>query len=268
MKTVILTSVSSKNIYKVNYLADRVNVVAKVIEKRPLQNTFDKKVASRKKMMNKYGLLKTINKLLYNKYKYYFIAGKQEETIRHLLFPDGAEVKYNKDIPTLEVPDINDASAIEFISAHDPDIIAVCGTSVLRPEVFQLAKKGTINIHSGIIPEYRSAEPTFWALYNNEPDKVGVTIHFVDKGVDTGPIIYQQAVGVSKDDNIATLFFKCNKVGAELMVKAIRDIESDDVKTIRRDVISGKAYYHMDLGIWQYMIFKWRFGRLRRTLRP
>jgi methionyl-tRNA formyltransferase len=267
MKIIILTSVSAKNIYKVNYLTDRVNVVAKVIEKRPMQNTFDKKVASRKKMIKKYGLLKTINKLLYNKYKYYFIAGKQEETIRHLLFPNGAEVEYNKDIPTLEVPDINDTKCIEFISEHDPDIIAVCGTSVLRPEVFQLAKKGTINIHSGIIPEYRSADPIFWALYNNEPDKVGVTIHFVDKGVDTGPIIYQQAVGVNRDDNIATLFYKCNKVGAELMVKAIRDIENGTVKTINRDVIYSKAYYHMDLGIWQYIIFKWRLEMLRRTLR-
>jgi len=266
MKVIILTSYSTKNIYKVNYLIERLNVVGKVIEKRPRPVSLREKVNIRKRMIRRHGLIKTVNKLLYNKYRSLIINRQNEDTIRNTLFPDGADVEYSKDIPTIEVSNINEQSCIDFIKEHDPDVIAVCGTTVLKPQVFKLAKKGTINIHSGIVPEYRSADPFFWALYNNEPDKVGVTIHFVDEGIDTGPIIYQSAVGVTKDDTIATLVCKCNIIGAELMVRAIEDIERGEVKILKREDIQGRAFYHINLGILQYCIFLWRFRKLKNNL--
>jgi methionyl-tRNA formyltransferase len=156
---------------------------------------------------------------------------------------------------------------MKFIQLQKPDIIAVCGTSVIKPKIFTLSQKGTINIHCGITPEYRSADPVFWALYNNEPDKVGVTIHYVDEGIDTGDIIYQEPVEVTRDDNLSILYCKCIKTGAELMVKAIDDIEHGNVKTVRKDSISGKAYYHMDLGIWQHFLFQRKFKKMKRSLK-
>ena len=265
MKVLILTSYTPHNIYLVNNLTCTKNVIAKVIEKRPVPKTQKAKMNIRGKMLKKYGFLKTINKLLYNKYKSYFFNNKDNATGEKVLFAN-EEIKYIHNIPTIEVESINDDKCKEFILGHKPDIIAVCGTTVIKPGIFTLSKKGTINIHCGIIPEYRSADPIFWALYNNEPNKVGVTIHFVDAGIDTGDIIYQEAVKVTKDDNPATLYCKCIQTGADLMVKAIDDIENDRVKTIKKDNISGKAYYHMDLGIWQYFVFQGRFKKLKINL--
>lgn len=266
MKVLILTSRTTSNIYLVNYLTQRITVVGKVIEKRPAPESQKEKMEIRRRMLRKYGFIKTFNKLFYNKYRYYFLNRQQDDSIRQLLFPDNMDIDYTANIPTIEVPNINDELCKAFIKERQPDVIAVCGTTVIKPEVFELPAKGTINIHCGITPEYKSADPIFWALYNNEPDKVGVTIHFVDKGVDTGPIIYQQAVGVDKADDLGTLYGKCIKTGAALMSKALEDIERGDVKTIRKEGVSGKAYYHMDLGIWQYFQFRRRFGKLKRRL--
>jgi len=266
MRVLILTSFTSANIYLVNYLTAKHNVVAKVIEKRPAALTFDEKMGRRKKMLKKYGFYKTINKLLYNKYKTYASRKGGDDIIKQSLFPGPGEPHYEKDIPSTEVSDINEPKCLEFISLHNPDIIAVCGTTVLKPVVFELSGRGTINIHTGIIPEYRSADPIFWALYNNDPENVGVTIHFVDKGIDTGPIIYQERVGVTRADDLETLYCKCIKKGAELMSKAISDLERGEVKTTRKDGVQGKAYYHMDLGMWQYLILRRRFRKLKRNL--
>jgi methionyl-tRNA formyltransferase len=266
LKVLILTSITPHNIYLVNYLTDNKNIIGKVIEKIPLLSSTGEKMAKRKKLIKKYGFLKTINKLIYNKYKFHAFLKHDTGIVQQDLFPDSTEMKYTKDVPTIEVANINEQKAIEFISGQKPDIIAVCGTSVIKPDVFNLSRIGTINIHCGITPEYRSADPIFWALYNNEPDKVGVTIHFVDEGIDTGNIIYQKAVGVTGDDNLSTLYIKCIKAGAELMVNAIDDLEKGEVKIIDKRNVKGKAYYHMDLGIWQYLTFQRRFNKLKKTL--
>jgi len=266
MKILILTSYTPHNIYLVNALTDRKNIVGKVIQKRRVPASQKEKMDIRRRMARRHGFIKTANKLLYNKWKSLSVSKNEGNIVKDMLFNHTREPAYTKDIPTIEVQDINSSKCRDFISAHNPDVVAVCGTSVIKPEIFTLSQKGTINIHCGIIPEYRSADPSFWALYNGEPDKVGVTIHFVDAGIDTGDIIYQETVQVTKDDNLATLYCKCIKTGAELMAKAIDDIEHDNVKRIKKDNVSGKAYYHMDLGILQYFVFQRKFKKLKKTL--
>jgi folate-dependent phosphoribosylglycinamide formyltransferase PurN len=265
MKILILTSYTIANTYVVNYLTIKKNIIAKVIEKKRNPTSYKEKMDIRRKMIKKYGVFRALNKLLFNKYKSIFLNKKDDGILKNILFGSD-EVKFTQNIPTIEVEDINGEKCVDFISKYNPDVIAVCGTSVIKPDVFRLSRKGTINIHCGITPDYRSADPIFWALYNNEPDKVGVTIHFVDKGIDTGDIIYQKAVGVTKDNNLATLYCKCIKTGADLMVKAIDDIERGEVKTIKKDKKLGKVYYHMDLGIWEYIGFRRRFKKLKSKL--
>lgn len=264
MRVLLLTSITPRNIFLVNYLTERHNVVAKVIEKKPAPATIAEKMRVRWKMARRHGLAKTLNKLLYNKYRQHFLNGRDGAAVSELF--GASRVGYSRDIPTLEVGNVNDEECIEFIKTYAPDVIAVCGTGIIKPEVFSLSRKGTINIHCGITPEYRSADPVFWALYNGEPEKVGVTIHFVDKGIDTGGIIYQQRVEVTGSDTIESLYCKCIKEGAELLSRAIADIEGSRVRTIRKEGSPNRAYFHVDLGIWQYMKFARRFEKMKKRL--
>jgi methionyl-tRNA formyltransferase len=266
MKIVILTSERPHNIWLVNQLLARQDVAGMVIERRPLAVKAEDKVERRRRMIKKYGLLRTINKLLFNKLRSRFLAGPTAETVKASFFPGGAPLAYTREVPTIVVPSVNDATCIAFIKQMAPELLAVCGTGVLKPEVFTLAPQGTINIHTGITPEYRSADPIFWALYMGEPDKVGVTVHYIDRGIDTGPIIHQEAVPVYADDTLATIYVRCIRKGAQLYKRALADIQNGSVRTIDRSGVTGRSFFSIDMGLVQYLLFRWRFYRLAARL--
>ena len=85
-----------------------------------------------------------------------------------------------------KVEDLNSSKAQIIIKDLKPDLILVFGTGILKKETFSIPKKGSINIHTGITPNYRGSKSEFWALYNNQPELVGYTIHCIDQGIDTG----------------------------------------------------------------------------------
>lgn len=218
------------------------------------------------RLVERHGLLRTLNRLLYNAFRARFISATETRIFRETFFPHGQRVAYGREVPAVTVQNINDVSCISFIRQHAPDLIAVCGTTVIKPEVFTLAPLGAINIHTGITPEYRSADPVFWALYNGEPDKVGVTIHFVDGGIDTGPILRQSAVPVYASDTLSGVKARCIRRGAELYLETLGDIEAHTAHIVQRPGVRGRAYYTINLGLIQYMVFSWRFARLKRRL--
>lgn len=266
MRIVILTSETSANVWLVNQLLVRHHVVGMVIERRPLALSKEDKYERRRRMIQRYGFARTFNKLLYNKIKSRFAATAEAITIKERFFPNGVPINYAFQVPTQVVESINDAECIEFIKRYVPDILAVCGTTVIRPEVFTLTLKGAINIHTGITPEYRSADPIFWALYRGEPEKVGVTIHFIDRGIDTGPIIHQDTVPVYADDTLATIYVRCIRRGAELYSRALSEIAKGQVQIVQRGGVENRAFRSIDLGIIQYFLFYLRFRRMAKQL--
>jgi methionyl-tRNA formyltransferase len=213
-------------------------------------------------MMARYGRARTLNKLAFNWIRWRFLAPGEARIVRDSFFPRAKSPTYEREVYTVVVENINDARCVEFLRAERPDTIAVCGTSVLRPEVFTLASRGTVNIHTGITPEYRSADPIFWALYNLEPEKVGVTIHFIDRGIDSGPVIHQEPVPVYAEDSLASIYVRCIRRGAELYSLALREIAEGSVRTLEKPGVASRAYLSVDLGIVQYFQFLLRFRRL------
>lgn len=266
MKIIILTSENPANVWLVNQILARHEVDGMIIERRPLALTCEEKQDRRRRMVRRYGFARTVNKLLYNWARSRFLAHSEETTIRESFFPGGEPVVYARKVPTLLNENINNAACVEFIKRHMPDILVVCGTSVLQPEVFSLPPKGTVNIHVGITPEYRSADPIFWALYRGEPDKVGVTIHFIDRGIDTGPIILQETVPVYANDSLPKIYARCIRRGNELYLRAIDEIERGTVHPIIRSGVANRAFLSIDKGIVQYFLFHLRFRKLAASL--
>jgi folate-dependent phosphoribosylglycinamide formyltransferase PurN len=266
MRIVVLTSDPPANVWLVNQLLVRHDVVGIVVERRPLAISVTQKIERRRTMVKRYGVVRTVNKLLFNRLRSRFLAQDEAQTVRECFFP-GAPVAYSRSAPTVVVGNINDRACADFIRDHAPDALAVCGTSVLKPEIFTLAPKGAINIHTGITPEYRSADPIFWALYHRELGKVGVTVHYIDRGIDTGPILHQEAVGVFADDSLATIYVRCIRRGAELYSQALGEIENGSVRPIVRTGVVGRAFLSVDLGLFQYIVFRLRFRRLAARLR-
>lgn len=266
MRVLVLTSETPGNVWLVNQLLARHEVVGMVIERRPLALTKKEKHERRRQMLRRHGVARTLNKLALNWCRSRFLERASSDTARRSFFPGGAAVAYAREVPTAVVESVNAAAAVDFIRGLAPDILAVCGTTVLRPEVFSLAPRGAVNMHTGITPEYKSAEPIFWALYRGEPEKVGVTIHFVDRGIDTGPIIHQDAVPVYADDSLATISVRCIRRGAELFSRALAEIEGGPVRALDRSGAESRFFRSIDLGIVQHLLFGLRWRRLARRL--
>lgn len=87
---------------------------------------------------------------------------------------------------------------------------------VLPPVVFNAPPHGMVNIHSGAIPEYRGANTLQWAIINGESE-FGVTLHYVDAGIDTGPVITAERVAVEYHDSAVTLRDKIIEKGRALL---------------------------------------------------
>lgn len=119
-----------------------------------------------------------------------------------------------------------------FVVKLSPDIICVASMSQLLPkEVFSIPIYGAINFHPALLPKYRGPRPLFWPYYFMEPD-VGVTIHYIDEGEDTGDIILQKKIPIPLGTPGGELVGEIINSGASLMAQALDEISKSTVNRI------------------------------------
>ena len=121
------------------------------------------------------------------------------------------------------------------------------GSSVLRQEMISLPSAAMINIHSGLSPYYRGTWSYGWPLVNREPEYIGVTVHHVNTGIDTGDIIYQTKPLLAESDDLNSIFLKVIAEGIELMVKAIDEISKrGSIVSYQQPRDTGRLYKMKD----------------------
>lgn len=138
--------------------------------------------------------------------------------------------KHNVKLITLE-NGINHASSLELISNLNPEVmVSIAGNQIFKKRLLSIPSKGTINLHTALLPKYRGLMPTFWVLKNNE-NETGVSVFFVDEGIDSGPIIVQRKVEI-KDQTQKELILQTKQIGMECIIEAIKKIRDDEVDLI------------------------------------
>ncbi len=142
---------------------------------------------------------------------------------------------------------INDGVYLEEMQSINPDAIAVFGTSLLKENILEAFPGKIINMHLGLSPYYRGSGTNFWPLYNEEPEYVGVTVHLIDIGIDTGSIIHQGRPSIEKGDNQHSIGNKAIKVGVELLIQALRELSSGNMQS-HKQTHKGKLYSRKDFG--------------------
>ena len=112
------------------------------------------------------------------------------------------------------------------IKEMNPDLIVVVAYGKILPkEILDIPKYGCINVHGSLLPKYRGAAPIQWAVLNG--DKVtGITTMFMDVGMDTGDMILKREVEIDDDETTGELWDKMSKVGGELLVETVKQIEN------------------------------------------
>lgn len=125
-------------------------------------------------------------------------------------------------IPTISKKRVKEESVIWEIKKINPEIIfCIGGTQILPREVLEIPKMGCLNIHAALLPKYRGRFSTVHALFNNE-EYSGVTLHWMDEGMDSGPIIMQERILIDKNDTAKSLYNKFTKSGSKLFKEFLK----------------------------------------------
>ncbi|KXJ45179.1 MULTISPECIES: formyl transferase [Marinobacter] len=161
---------------------------------------------------------------LYNRSEYKTDFG---EAGRRILEADKQNVIYTTGASRINAPEY-----IEVLREMRPDLVVVCGASILRDEFLSVPRFGVLNLHGGLSQRYRGLFTTEWAVYNAEPEYVGGTVHFVTSGIDDGQIVYQGRPLIEANDTPNTLYEKVVHLGVEMMGAAIVDIRDDRLAAV------------------------------------
>lgn len=133
------------------------------------------------------------------------------------------EFATEKNISVMQPEKIRDIK--EELIKQKPDLFCVVAYGKILPkEILDIPKLGSINVHGSLLPKYRGAAPIQWAVINGEK-KTGITTMYMDEGMDTGDMILQEEVSIGENETTGDLWNKLSKVGANLLVKTIRQIE-------------------------------------------
>jgi len=116
-----------------------------------------------------------------------------EEHLQETGIPTG----WPKGIPHHFARSINDTDLVNSIKRSSPDLLVVFGTGILQVPLLSAATSGALNAHTSLLPHYRGSRAEFWQCYRNDRQYVGITIHRIDQGVDTGDILFQAATETS-----------------------------------------------------------------------
>jgi methionyl-tRNA formyltransferase len=136
---------------------------------------------------------------------------------------------------------VNHPESIQSIKKYDPDLlISILGNQIFKEPIINLAPKGCLNLHTALLPKYRGLMPTFWVMKNDE-EYAGVSVFFVDEGIDSGPIVVQEKVKIGNKTQ-EELIKHTKKIGMESIVKAVDLIEKDQVNLIENND-AEKTYY-------------------------
>lgn len=138
-------------------------------------------------------------------------------------------------LPVLTPVKIKEAEAIEELKKYPADIFVVAAFGqILSEEILNMPKYGCVNIHASLLPKYRGAAPIQWSIIDGEKE-TGVTIMQMDKGLDTGDILFQKKVPITEEETGASLFDKLAEAGAELIVEALAKIEKGEVTPVKQN---------------------------------
>lgn len=151
------------------------------------------------------------------------------------------ELALENGLPVFQPVKMRDGTALAQIKALEPDILVVVAYGRILPDdILAVPKYGAINVHGSLLPKYRGAAPIQWAVLNG--DKItGVTTMYLASEMDTGDIIYTAETEIGEYETSGELFDRLKDMGAELLVKTLRDIDADIAPRTPQD--HSKASY-------------------------
>jgi folate-dependent phosphoribosylglycinamide formyltransferase PurN len=237
-KIVLLCRNTASSAIVYNYLSQFYDVSKVIMEDAP------SKWSILKKRGKKLGWSRVVGQLLFQIIVIRFLKIISQKRILEIL---GKNKLSKQNIPAskiLHVSSANDHQTLNELKLTAEEIIIVNGTRILSSQIINIPGKAYINIHAGITPAYRGVHGAYWAYRNNEPHLAGVTIHFIDKGIDTGKVIRQEIIQKKQTDNFITYPYLQVAKGLPELNKVIKSLINDDLKYAKALTNKNDLYSH------------------------
>lgn len=167
-------------------------------------------------------------------FNYIFSKLNKNKSVSHVLSKN--------DVPIIRLTSsINSNESLDSIAALNPDLlISIAGNEIFKKPLINLAPNGCINLHTALLPKYRGLMPTFWVLKNKET-KTGVSVFFVDEGIDSGPIIVQKELEIHNQSQ-KSLIIESKDLGMKAINEAIEKIYKGNFSCIENSD-KDKTYF-------------------------
>ena len=140
-------------------------------------------------------------------------------------------------IPVLQPERLKDESFLDELRSYEPDLGVVVAFRMLPEVVWAMPRLGTFNLHASLLPQYRGAAPINFAIINGETE-TGLTTFFLNEEIDTGQVIYRQAVPIHEEDDVEAVHDRLMLLGAELVLKTVDDVERGVVNPIPQSLLT------------------------------
>jgi len=148
-----------------------------------------------------------------------------------------------KNLPILQPTNLKNPEFLAQLKSLKANLQIIVAFRMLPKVVWQMPEYGTFNLHASLLPQYRGAAPINWAIINGETE-TGVTTFFIDDKIDTGEIILNSKIAITKEENAGVLHDKLMHLGADLVLKTIKLIEENAVNTKKQaDTAALKLAY-------------------------
>jgi methionyl-tRNA formyltransferase len=146
-----------------------------------------------------------------------------------LKFSAVKEVALAANVPVHQPEKIRAAESRELLQTLAPDVIVIIAYGQIIPaSLLTIPRLGWINLHGSLLPKYRGAAPIQWAIANGE-SRTGLTSMRIDAGMDTGEMLLQEETTIGADETTPQLAVRLSEMGAPLLAKTLRGIESGTV---------------------------------------
>jgi folate-dependent phosphoribosylglycinamide formyltransferase PurN/peptidoglycan/xylan/chitin deacetylase (PgdA/CDA1 family) len=182
-----------------------------------------------------------------------------------------------KERPVFRTQNINSAECLSFIRNTGADLLVVFGGRIISKEVIREFPSGILNLHLGLSPEYKGGHCIEWPLYHRKPEMVGVTVHFIDEGIDSGNLIAQAHTHPRPGENPGSVIIRTIRLGIHLLVETAEKAIRGEALPSTQQEKGGFCYYERQFApeiryaVWrrarQRSVFQQRLSRkIRRDL--
>lgn len=152
-----------------------------------------------------------------------------------MIAPPVKKIAQKYDITYIQPEKIRKKNIKEWLRNCEPDVIVVVAYGKILPKsILEIPKKGCINVHASLLPEYRGAAPINWCLINGEYE-TGITTMLMDEGMDTGDILLQKSIIIDENENAQSIHDRLAQIGAELLIETLNRLVEGSLSPTKQD---------------------------------